>query len=92
MVECENCGENVPEVWRYREFSGSTTHRECTWVCRGCHPSVPESTRMQTEGPTAVADGGTPLLGCPMCGGSTIDGQGLSACTECSWSGTREGV
>lgn len=92
MVECENCGDNVPEIWRYRKFSGTTTHRRVTWVCRECHPSIATSARSTTDTPRAVADGGAALLGCPMCGGSTIDGQGLSACTECSWSGTREGV
>lgn len=89
MVECENCGANVEEVWRYRELSGATTHRETSWVCRPCHPSIPETVSTESTGQRAIADGGVPMLGCPMCGGSTIDGQGLSACTECSWSGTR---
>jgi hypothetical protein len=97
MVECHNCAEEVQEVWRVRVFSGTTTHREIAWVCRECHPSIATTSRTvtdrpatgTTDEPTAIADGGMPTLGCPMCGGSTIDGQGLSACTECSWTGRR---
>ncbi|WP_126664647.1 HTH domain-containing protein [Haloterrigena salifodinae] len=35
---------------------------------------------------TAAADSGTD--GCPDCGASLIDGQGLFACPECGWLGT----
>lgn len=90
MVICEHCGEIVTEVWRCRKSADSRADRRIAWVCRECHPSIAGSASSPSDGRKAMADGGVPMLGCPMCGGSTIDGQGMSACTECSWSGTRD--
>lgn len=89
MVNCDNCGSDVPEVWRHRQFAESMTHRSISWICRACHPSVPETVGAATaeRGPV-MADGGTGSLACPSCGGPTVDGQGLFACTDCAWSGT----
>lgn len=88
MVNCDNCGSEVPEVWRHRQFGETMTHHSITWVCRSCHPSVAETVATEpTDTGVVVTDGGTPTLACPACGGATIGGQGLFDCQECTWSG-----
>jgi hypothetical protein len=90
MVDCDNCGSSVPEVWRHRPRNESMTHRSLAWLCRRCHPEVPETVATtSSNADVAIADGGVRSLACPACGGPTVDGQGLFDCRQCNWSGTR---
>jgi hypothetical protein len=93
MTECNDCGSSVIHVWRHRAFE-SETHREVRWLCANCHPKLPD-TLAASEPDTAeatddaetvvVTDGGRSA--CPDCGGTTINGQGLFSCLDCTWSG-----
>lgn len=40
MTRCDDCGDDVREVWRYSERNESMTQREVRWTCRDCNPDV----------------------------------------------------
>jgi len=66
------------------------THGETTWVCADCHPELPGVLKhdgTSTEEKQVVTDGGSMM--CPDCASTTVNGQGLFACTDCNWSGVR---
>jgi len=93
MAECDECGGDVHNLWRHRAIGVTVTHREARWVCRSCHPDLPDGLPSGVEEPDTpetserviVTDGGR--FACPECAGATIDGQGIHDCVECGWSG-----
>ena len=40
MATCEDCNREVVHVWKHREYAGSMTHRDVSWLCAECHPSM----------------------------------------------------
>lgn len=93
MTECNDCGTEVIHVWRHRSFE-TETHREVRWLCANCHPELPdtltgseatEPTDTAPEETVVVTDGGHSA--CPDCGGTTVNGQGLFSCMDCTWTG-----
>ena len=93
MTECNDCGTEVIHVWRHRAFTAET-RREVRWLCASCHPELPDTLAAEepatetTETPeetVVVTDGGQSA--CPDCGGTTINGQGLFSCLDCTWTG-----
>lgn len=123
MVDCDDCGTAVRQVWRHRAFE-TEARRVTRWVCPDCHPDVPSELTMELEpdhgpspeaetstrtplrpdggragGVATAAGGATDTTGpstatesrfpCPVCGGATVNGQGMQDCLDCTWSGTR---
>jgi len=93
MTECNDCGAEVIHVWRHRAFAGET-HRDVRWVCANCHPELPDTlaeatpttdTTSEDAEKVVLTDGGHSA--CPDCGGTTINGQGLFSCLDCTWVG-----
>lgn len=92
MLECDDCGDDVDRVLRYRAYAGTTTHRTTRWLCRDCHPVVPEraasgsssdSTPKRGTG-RAVTDGGVSTA-CPDCAATTVNVHGIRDCVACHW-------
>jgi hypothetical protein len=90
MMECERCERNVERVLRHREYGLTMTHRVTRWLCRDCHPTVPNSAPSASEATTenssdpVVTDGGT-TAACPQCSSPTVNVQGVQDCLECRW-------
>ena len=72
----ESTGQTAPKSFPY---DGDRTGFLPTVTARGVLRSREPAGPIGTAGSTA----------CPSCGGETIDGAGLFACTDCDWTGVR---
>lgn len=82
MIACESCDDDVEQVVRHREYGVAPTHRVTRWLCRACHPTLPDETASPGV-ETVVADGGT--VACPNCASSTVNVHGIQNCPACLW-------
>lgn len=61
MVECDDCGADVLDVWRHRKRTESMTHHEVRWICRECHPGVHRDVNRVSPGERVVTDADSTL-------------------------------